>query len=309
MPSSSPRVEILLATRNGAEFIAEQLQSYADQTYSTWSLLVSDDGSSDRTLQIIDEFAKRVPQPVKVRQGPKLGFWQNFAALVRAADDTADYFAFSDQDDVWYADKLARAVAWLQSCDAATPALYFTRTELTDRSGRSTGLSPLFVRQPDFRNAMIQNIGGGNTMVFNRAALATMRATPDDVAIVSHDWWAYQVVTGVGGTVTYDPHPSLKYRQHGQNVVGANVGFRSRLARLSQFAGGRLKGWNEINTRMLASLRPQLRPENAECLNYFMAARHAKLPQRLYYLWKSGVHRQTAVENIGLFVGCLFGRI
>ncbi len=74
MPLASPKVVILLATRNGAAFIQEQLDSYRTQTYRNWELLVSDDGSTDDTIKIIEEFAKQVPQRVVVRRGPQIGF-------------------------------------------------------------------------------------------------------------------------------------------------------------------------------------------------------------------------------------------
>ena len=146
-----------------------------------------------------------------------MGFWQNFVSLVRSDDVDGDLFAYSDQDDVWFPEKLAKAVSWFEARPTDQPALYFTRTELIEEGGAPIGFSPLFVRAPTFQNALVQNIGGGNTMVFNRAARLALRATPADVALVAHDWWTYQVVTGIGGLAHYDPWPSLKYRQHGRN--------------------------------------------------------------------------------------------
>ena len=232
MSLASPKVVILLATRNGAAFLQEQLDSYRTQTYQNWELVVSDDGSTDDTIKIIEEFAKQVPQRVVVRRGPQIGFWQNFVSLVRSDDIDGDLFAYSDQDDVWFPEKLAKAVSWFEARPTDQPAVYFTRTELMEESGAPIGFSPLFVRAPTFQNALVQNIGGGNTMVFNRAARLALRATPADVALVSHDWWTYQVVTGIGGTAHYDPWPSLRYRQHGLNLVGANKGLWARLVRI-----------------------------------------------------------------------------
>ncbi|MET0678157.1 MAG: glycosyltransferase, partial [Bradyrhizobium sp.] len=214
-----PKVLILLATRNGAEFLQQQLESFSAQSYRHWELLVSDDGSTDDTRAIVERFAADVPQRVVIVHGPQQGFWQNFVALVRSEAIDADLFAYSDQDDIWFADKLTKAVDWFRTRPSDAPALYFTRTELMRGDGTPMGFSPLFTREPLFRNALVQNIGGGNTMVFNRAARAALLATPQDGIMVSHDWWTYQVVTGVGGTAHYDPWPSLRYRQHGQNIV------------------------------------------------------------------------------------------
>jgi glycosyltransferase involved in cell wall biosynthesis len=302
-------VVILLATRNGATFLQEQLDSYRAQTYSNWELLASDDGSTDDTIKIIEEFARQVPQRVLLRRGPQIGFWQNFASLVRSDDVDGDLFAYSDQDDIWFPEKLAKAVRWLESRPAAQPAVYFSRTELMEEGGAPIGFSPLFLREPTFQNALVQSIGGGNTMVFNRAARLALRATPANAALVSHDWWTYQVVTGVGGAAHYDPWPSLLYRQHVDNLVGANIGLRARLVRSNAFLGGRFVRWNDVNLNMLGSIRNQLTPPNAQVLDQFTQARSAAWPMRLWLLWKSGVYRQSFLENLALFVGALFGRL
>jgi glycosyltransferase involved in cell wall biosynthesis len=308
LPAASPKVVILLATRNGAAFVQEQLDSYRTQTYGNWELLVSDDGSTDDTIKIVEEFAKHVPQRVVVREGPRQGFWQNFVSLVKSDDIDGDLFAYSDQDDVWFADKLAKAVNWFEARPAVQPALYFTRTALVEEDGTPAGFSPLFTRPASFRNALVQNIGGGNTMVFNRAARLALRAAPAG-ALVAHDWWTYQVVTGIGGTAHYDPWPSLRYRQHGLNLIGANSGLRARLVRLSAFAFGRLVMWNDVNLNVLGRMRHLLTPHNALILDRYAKIRLAAWPMRLWLVWKSGVYRQSLVDNLGLFVGALFGRL
>lgn len=309
MPSKDPKIVILLATRNGAEFLQAQLDSFRAQTYGNWELLVSDDSSTDATVEIVKRFASSVPQRVVILPGPQKGFWQNFVALVRSKEIDGDLFAYSDQDDIWFAEKLAKAVDWFSARAAESPALYFTRTELMHGDGTPAGFSPLFTRAPTFRNALVQNIGGGNTMVFNRSARLALLATPIDVELVSHDWWTYQVVTGVGGDAHYDPWPSLKYRQHGQNLVGANIGWRARMVRVTAFANGRVVSWNEVNLRVLGRMSGALTPENAGVVGLYARARRASWPMRLWLIWKSGVYRQSLVENIGLSVGALFGRI
>lgn len=309
LTSTRPKIVILLATRNGSEFLQDQLASYCAQTYADWELLVSDDGSTDQTIEIIKDFAKRTPQRVVVRPGPQLGFWQNFMSLVRSDDVEGDLFAYSDQDDIWFAEKLANAVNWFESLRDDAPALYFTRTELIDADGAAAGFSPRFTRPPGFRNALVQNIGGGNTMVFNRAARSVLRATAADALLVAHDWWTYQVVTGVGGVAYYDHWASLKYRQHGQNLIGANIGLRARLDRLSAFANGRVVMWNDINLKVLEGLRGMLTAQNVVVLDRFSKARLASWPKRLWLVWRSGVYRQSVVENIGLYVGALLGRL
>ena len=189
------------------------------------------------------------------------------------------------------------------------PALYFTRTALVGKNDKLLGFSPLFTRTPSFQNALVQNIGGGNTMVFNRAAKLILAATPADVSSIAHDWWTYQLVMGVGGVVRYNPWPSVKYRQHEHNLVGSNVGMRQRSLRLKAFVGGRVILWNDTNIKALSKMQRLLLPSSAAVLDRFARARKAMVPKRQYLLWRAGVHRQTVAESASIFIGSLFGRI
>ena len=166
-----PSVAILLCTFNGAGFLPAQLSSYTDQLLADWRIYASDDGSSDETCAILSEFQRRLgPSRMEMRDGPRGGYVANFLSLACDPSIGADYYAFSDQDDIWESEKLSRAVNWLQSASSQVPAVYCSRTRLIDENGREYGFSPLFRRKPDFKNALVQSIAGGNTMVFNRAA-------------------------------------------------------------------------------------------------------------------------------------------
>jgi glycosyltransferase involved in cell wall biosynthesis len=303
------KVIILLAALNGADYLREQLQSFCDQSHSNWELVVSDDGSTDRTIELIEAFARSVPQPVTVVQGEKKGFCQNFLSLVRRSDVAGDFFAYSDQDDIWFADKLAKAVDWLKTIPEGVPALYFTRTALIGGNGELLGFSPVFTRAPSFKNALVQSIGGGNTMVFNRAAKLVLAATPADISLISHDWWTYQMVTGVGGVAHYDASPGLKYRQHGQNLVGSNVGFRQRFLRFRALVEGRVVYWNDTNIEALNRMRHLLSPSSLSTLDQFAGARKSPPLKRPWLLWKTGAYRQSVLDNVGIFLGSMFGRI
>lgn len=310
MPSPYQKIVILLAAYNGAEHIREQLESFAAQSHQSWELIVSDDGSTDRTVEIVRDFERSVSQRVRLIQGPQQGFWRNFLFLLGEAGlSDAELFAFSDQDDVWLPDKLQRAASWFSTGPREVPGLYFTRTELIQEDGRPAGLSPFFRRRPSFQNALVQNMGGGNTMVMNKSAIRLLAQVPDDVTLIAHDWWAYQVVTGSGGTAFYDSVPSLKYRQHGRNLIGANKGFWRRWLRATAFANQRMKHWNEVNIATLNKMRGLLSQSALAVLNDFETARNSKPPRSIYLLVRSGVYRQRALETIGLYIGALLGLI
>lgn len=303
------RVAILLCTFNGARFLGAQLESIEKQDHRNWTLVASDDGSSDDTLSIIDRFAKRHANRVEIRSGPRQGhFVANFRALACDTQIDAEFFAFCDQDDVWFPDKLTRALSVLARQDPAIPAIYCGRTLLIDELGEPSGYSPLFARQPGFRNAVIQSIGGGNTMVFNRAARDLLAKAPL-ANPVSHDWWAYQVVTAVGGTCHYDPVPAIAYRQHGANTMGANVGWLARIRRAEMVIQGRFSEWTRQNIEALQLIEPLMTDENRTTLKDVERMRSPSLISRLRHLRRSGVYRQTLYGSIGLVGAVMFRRL
>lgn len=309
-PKSGGRVAILLCTFDGQRFLSDQLESLRSQTYPDWELWVSDDGSQDRTRVILDSFqASAGADRSSIHNGPAEGFVANFLSLVCHASITADYYAFSDQDDVWEPEKLERAVNWLKSVPQSVPALYCSRTRLVDPENNEIGLSPLFPKSPTFANALTQNVGGGNTMVFNHAARELIRLAGDNVDVVAHDWWAYLVVTGCGGQVFYDPIPSIRYRQHENNLIGADSSWPARLVRLGQMLKGRFSQWTDRNIEALQRVRVYLTPENREILDQFSVARKRWLIPRLLGLKSSGVYRQTLFGNLGLLLAALFKKV
>jgi glycosyltransferase involved in cell wall biosynthesis len=309
LSAAGEHVAILLGTRDGQRFLSEQLLSYLAQNHSDWSLHVSDDGSSDATHDLIANFADSSRHEVRLREGPRRGFSQNFLSLAQDRNMKANFFAFSDQDDIWYPDKLERALNFLRKVPQEEPAMYCCRTELVDEQAESVGFSPLFVRPPTFRNALVQSIGGGNTMVFNAAAKRLLEASPQ-VEIVSHDWWVYLAVSAAGGTVFYDRNPSLQYRQHDNNLVGSNADLRSKFFRLRRLLSGRMAAWTTINVSALRAIRSHFHPANLETFDAFIAAHNARwFLARLFFLYKSGVYRQTPLDQILLYLAAAFGKL
>lgn len=305
-----PRIAILLCTHNGEAFLREQLESYMAQTWQNWVLIASDDDSSDGTRDILQHYQRRwAPGRLQIISGPAQGFVQNFLSLTRYAEGRAAYYAWSDQDDIWHADKLERAVRWLERVPAGTPALYCGRTQLVGPDNREIGLSTLFRKSPGFANALIQNIGGGNTMVFNGKACQIVAETSVATALVCHDWWAYIIITGCGGQVYYDPQPSVRYRQHQGNLIGENISWPARYARVRELFKGRLKGWNQIHIQALLKHRERLTKESVRTLELFTRARQGWLPIRLIQLVRSHVYRQTTIDNVGLVLAAIFRKI
>lgn len=305
-----PKVAILLCTYHGQRYLAEQLDSFQAQSHSNWAVWASDDGSEDGTHAILEAYQQKWPaRRLTIHSGPADGFAVNFLSLTCKAGIKADYYAYSDQDDIWEVDKLERAVCWLKTIPHNVPALYCSRTRLVDAENNEIGLSLLFSKPPSFANALMQNIGGGNTMVFNNAARALLREVGEDTAVITHDWWAYMVVTGCGGKVFYDSHPSLRYRQHDGNLVGMNATWAARFKRIRMLWQGRFRNWNDCNVAALRRLQHKLTPENRETLERFAHARQKSLIPRLIGLKRSGIYRQTLFGNLGLIAAAIFGKI
>lgn len=311
-PDSSPdppHVAILLTTYNGSRFLEEQLQSIIQQTHARWTLYVSDDGSSDDTLKIIESHQAALGhERVRLFHGPRLGFAQNFLSLIRNPDVHGDYFAFSDQDDIWFPDKLERGLAQMPAAENR-PALYCSRTRLIDEAGDFIGYSPLFSRAPSFQNALVQSLAGANTMLLNRPARELLARVPQAASVVSHDWLCYLLVSGCGGLVFFDAEPTLDYRQHSDNLMGANSSWRGRLMRMRLLFSGTFREWNQKNITALLNCIELLDERSRTALALFERARNENLLRRFYFLRKAGVYRQTGVGTAGLLIAAGTGRI
>jgi glycosyltransferase involved in cell wall biosynthesis len=303
-------IAILLCTFNGARFLPLQLASFESQTFSDWRLVASDDGSEDSTLALLTEFQRmHGHRRVEIRRGPGRGFVANFLSLLCDPTLTFDYYAFSDQDDIWGGDKLTRALSCLRHSSSLMPAIYCSRTRLIDDNGVEIGLSPLFRKKPHFRNALVQSIAGGNTMVFNEKARSVLMKAGPDVNVPSHDWWAYLATTAVGGMIYYDPTPTVDYRVHPSNVVGSNRSFGSVMRRARMIWKGRFRTWNDQNIQSLDRIRDLMFEENRSALELFSRSRYLGLVPRLWGLLRSGVYRQTLLGNVGLLFAALFRKI
>lgn len=308
--AASDQVAILLSTYNGAAFLAEQLDSLIAQTHPNWVIYASDDGSSDATLEILAEYRKRLGDDrLVVFEGPHRGFAANFLSLLAREEIHSPYFAFCDQDDLWMPERLELGLRWMRTVPQNKPALFCSRTQLVDENGEPLGLSPRFRRPPCFANALVQSLAGGNTMLFNRSTRELLCKTRSTDHIVAHDWWAYIVVSGCGGEIAYTPQPTIGYRQHGNNIIGSNVTLRDRLSRVRKMLKGTLRIWTNDNLQALSPFRPILTAENQEKLRCFEQGRNARLISRLLLIRKSGVHRQTLPDTVGLFAAAILQRI
>ena len=305
------KVAIVLGFYNGYEFINRQLQSIFDQTHQNFIIFITDDNSKEKFSPERLNINKRNQKKIRIETRNKnIGYAQNFLNSLISINGYFDYYAFSDQDDIWHCDKLEKAIISLEKYPDNEANLYGSRTELIGESEKlNLGESILFKKNPSFQNALTQNIFGGNTMVFNRSAYKLICASNINQKIIAHDWWCYQLISGSGGNIFYDKKSSLKYRQHNNNIIGSNISLKNKWYRLLKVVNGEFKKQNTINLAAIKNNENLLTKKNKNCLNNFIRSRNSNLINRVLFFTKSKVYRQTTIGNIFLFLGIILKKI
>ncbi len=240
MSSVFPRVAVLLAAYNGMEWIEEQLDSILNQINVSVTVFISVDPSTDGTEARCMSYAQNHANVILLPEaGPFGGASRNFFRLIKDVDFSAfDYVAFSDQDDIWYPDKLDRATACLTSGDHDA---YSSNVTAFWPDGRRMLLDKA---QPQVEwDHLFEAAGPGCTYVLNRtladafkASLLEHWAAAQDVGL--HDWYCYAFARSHGFRWLIDPTPGMDYRQHAGNQVGANTGLAALKTRLGKITNG-----------------------------------------------------------------------
>jgi Glycosyl transferase family 2 len=221
-------VAILLATYNGEKYLDEQIQSLFAQSHPDFLVLARDDHSSDRTPQILAHWAAARPDKFRLisDDGGRLGLARNFSRLMEACD--APYFAFCDQDDVWLPEKLELLLKEMQRLESLrreeTPILVHSDLKVADKELRviSTSLFEYWhvnlTKGRKLGQLLCNNIVTGCALMGNRALLELARPIPAGAPL--HDWWVALIASSCGVVQTI-PEPTILYRQHGANQLGA----------------------------------------------------------------------------------------
>lgn len=304
------KVAILMCTFNGEQFISAQLESIAKQKHQNWVLWVSDDGSTDNTLSILKSVqADWGHARLKIVNGPCKGFARNFLSLACRTEINADYYAFSDQDDIWLPEKLSRGIGMLEQYAHDTVALYGSRTRLINTTGKVIGTSTLIAHDLSFQNALVQSIAGGNTMIFNHSLCEVLRFAGADLNVVSHDWWLYIVATATRGKVVFDRQPYVLYRQHKNNLVGANSSIAAKLERLSRLFSGHFKQWMQRNQSCIQKIEAKM-PADFVTIGRALASLHSlPLRDRIMRFKSLGLRRQSRLGTWVLLGAVLINQV
>lgn len=301
--AASNLVVVLLATFNGSRYLRDQLNSIAGQSHSHWRLVVADDGSRDDTLAIVQSFAERYPDRVRiVLDGPAGSARDNFFRLLRIADP-APYYAFCDQDDVWSFDKLDRLVQrcrQIETQHSGQPCLVYSDLKVVD--AQLGILNPSFMDQVRARphdithkTLLVENAIPGCAMLFN-AVLADVFRTHkfDPTRVIMHDWWIALLASAVGH-ISYVPTSLVSYRQHATNTLGSvdRSGLAFALSKL--FWGDRsaaLQTYSQASA-FLAAYRDLLDPAMCEEIHAFASLRHRHKFERIRLILKHRILKQN----------------
>jgi rhamnosyltransferase len=235
--NSSFKIAVLLATHNGGAFIFKQCDSFSKQIGVDVSLVISDDSSTDNTLEIISTSLSA--PPITLSQTRQASAAQNFFRLFRDSDfSNAQYVALSDQDDIWQQDKLSHAVRKIQENNVDAYSSNVTAFWPNGKQRLINKAQPQ--KQFDY---MFESAGPGCTFVMTKKlALAVQKFLIENqqgcTQVALHDWFIYAFARSRGYKWFIDPTSHMLYRQHSANVVGANVGVKAKLARWKKLREG-----------------------------------------------------------------------
>lgn len=299
-------IEILMATYNGERFLAEQIDSLLSQTVKDFQILIHDDASSDRTSEIIQDYASRYPLQIRcIVDGVQCGSAvKNFLHLTEYA--TAEYVMYCDQDDVWLPDKIAISLDAMKKAEARLgkdfPILVFADCTPVDVNLNPQKMTKSMVSQQSLtmNRLLVQNCVSGCVMMCNRALYSLLGSY--DQAILMHDWWAALIAAAMG-EIVFIPKEVMLYRQHGGNSVGA-VDTRSFHYRLQMLTDEETRKKKDLYFRQAALLQKRfadrLTSDAAAVLGNFL-----KIPEyrgkihRIFALNGGGYCKSDSVAQIG----------
>lgn len=220
------KIKVLLSTYNGEKYLKEQLDSLQNQTYKDFEIIARDDGSCDKTLKILKSYDIKIIESTK-----NLGAKKSFSTLLEYAVANSDskYFMFCDQDDVWESDKIDKTLVKIQELEKLygneKPLLVHTNLEVVDENLESISNSMweyenILPQYNSFNRLLIQNTITGCTMMLNRKLALKCLHIPAEA--IMHDWWIGLVASHFG-KIGYITTPTIKYRQHDKNTIGAKA--------------------------------------------------------------------------------------
>ncbi|HFI2432494.1 TPA: glycosyltransferase family 2 protein [Streptococcus suis] len=294
------KVNILMSTYNGQQFLAEQIRSIQEQTYTDWTLFIRDDGSSDRTRELIKDFVEQDQRIhfIDVEDTENIGVIKSFHRLVHY--EQADYYFFSDQDDVWLPDKVELSLQEAQSYPTDQPLMVYMDLTVVDQNLRVMKESMIRSQSHHANTQLVQelteNTVTGGVAMINHSLAGLWSGTED---ILMHDWYLALLASAFGKLVFID-RPGELYRQHADNVLGA----RTLSKRFKKWIRPHILFkvyWQLIkNSQKQASylLDKPLYPADRELVETFVTIMDKPMLERFRILRKYGLRKNKAFHTL-----------
>lgn len=215
----NPTVTVLMSTYNGEKYLQEQIDSLENQEDVHVHIVVRDDQSTDKTIEILNRNKEKYGN-IEVVQGKNIGAIKSFMKLSTMCFET-EYYAFCDQDDKWLPEKLKIAISKLDQY-STIPAMYYSETVLVDKNLKVLKNSSQYGKAYSFGQILVKNHVPGCTMVFNKMLKEKIKDMPYEYYryMPYHDHWLYIICRMYHGVVIYDSKPRVMYRQHDDNTIG-----------------------------------------------------------------------------------------
>ncbi|SEK46073.1 Glycosyltransferase involved in cell wall bisynthesis [Pseudobutyrivibrio ruminis] len=296
MEVKSPIVNVLISTYNGEKYIKEQLDSIFNQSYDNISIYVRDDGSTDSTLDIVNDYISK-GKSVRLIPGENIGFGKSFMSLLKIADD-GDYWAFCDQDDVWYEDKIKWAVEYLETQDYSRPLMYHSSYLLADENLENGTKSNLWNQNYTFAKSLTEVIHMGFSCVINSEMRDLMlRAEIENIS--SHDHWA-ELLAVKYGRIYEDDRVASIHRRLTESQSSSSLYARFRWLK------GAMKGKSEILpvAKEYCRVFADNRDKDWYIANLFVSDRYSitkSLKKALYpHRWRSSISSEIVLRTLML---------
>lgn len=292
------RILVLLSSYNGERYIERQIDSILNQTVrDSLHITIRDDGSKDNTCSIVNELKARYPGKIDLIQGKNVGFNASFFELLKSASGY-DYYAFSDQDDVWLDSKLEIAVKTLEQEEFHGPMLYASTSYLVRDDLKPYGQTRRKRRAFSIYNTIIQNICPGHTQVMNQSLLDLVTQKPiEPDNLYAYDSWVMCYAT-LYGKVLFDNRSFTYYRQHEKNQQGSGGNWIGQLAASARhnLEGDNLKYRKQI--RYFIEQNKEKLVEIGAYAELSVLITEKDFLRRVRYILRSKLYRQSLLETI-----------
>lgn len=300
-------ITVLLATWNGEQYLKEQMDSLLQQTDPEFSILISDDGSTDRTPFLIKEYETRYPKRISSLKisSPTGSARDNFYRLIKASSD--EYLMFCDQDDIWLPDKVETTKKEMERMEEKwgkdMPILVHSDLLITDQNGslRCNSMAryqKIAVNDNRTSHYLVENNITGCTMMINKSLQTLLEPLPENGMM--HDWWI-GLVASCFGKISYINRPLIKYRQHGGNQVGARSGTSQLLERTNnrkRIKDNYLGLFDQANA-FLTVYGSSMSPDQKELFEAFLSIKDKNRAGKIRVIWNYKLFKSTPMRTLG----------